>query len=393
MTDAPPRFAETFDALTVEGMRARGSIKWTHHGPDVLPAWVAEMDFPAAPPVRAAIQDAVDRDNFGYPPSAGGELGAACAQWQQQTYGWIVDPERVHALPDVLKGVELGITAFTPGDSPVVLPTPAYMPFFAVVAECRRPLVEVPMVYDGDWPMLDLEGIGAAFAAGARSIILCNPNNPMGRVYTREELLALAEVVTEHGAVVVADEIHSPLTYDGHPHVPYASLDERTAQHTVTLVSASKGWNLPGLKCAQIVLSNDRHEATWQTLPMLRTHGVSTLGLRANVAAYREGGPWLTETLAYLDGNRQLLADLLTEHLPGVGYRPPEGTYLTWLDFRALQLPDEPAEVLLDKARVAVNPGLPFGAPGAGHVRLNIATSRDILEQIVLAIAGAVGGA
>lgn len=385
--------ADAFDALTVESLRRRGSLKWSTYGPEVLPAWVAEMDFPPAPAVQAAMQSAVDRGDYGYPPFGGGELGAACAEWQQQAYGWSVDPDRVHALPDVLKGVELGITAYTPADSPVVLPTPAYMPFFAVVAECKRPLVEVPMGYDGDRPVLDLEGIAAAFAAGARSVILCNPNNPMGRVLTREELLALADVVTEHGAIVVADEIHSPLTFPGHPHVPYASLDERTAAHTITLVSASKGWNLPGLKCAQIVLANDRHEATWQTLPMLRTHGVSILGLQANVAAYREGGLWLTETLRYLDGNRQLLAELLAEHLPEVGYRPPEGTYLTWLDFRALKLPDEPAEVLLDKARVAVNPGLPFGAPGAGHVRLNIATSRGILEQIVLAMAGVVSGA
>jgi cysteine-S-conjugate beta-lyase len=263
------------------------------------------------------------------------------------------------------------------------------MPFFEVPKVVGRPLVEVPMARDGGRFELDLDGIDAALAGGAESVILCQPCNPLGRAYTRAELEALARVVADRGGRVVADEIHGPLTYSK-PHLPYASVSEEAANHCVTLTSASKGWNLPGLKCAQVIITNAADEARWQQISRLRTHGASTIGIEANVAAYRAGAAWLDATLGYLDANRRLLAALLAELLPEVAYTVPEGTYLAWLDFGALDLDEEPAEYFLAAARVAMSPGLAFGAGGKGYARLNFATSSKILEQAVTAMADAV---
>ena len=382
-----------FDDFTPDSLRRRGTIKWSQYEPDVLACWVAEMDFATAPPVRRAALEAVEREEFGYPRSdESNELRDAVADFQRTRYGWTVDTDRVHTLPDVLKGVELAIRHFSPEGSAVILSTPAYMPFFDLPSVTGRAIVEVQTVLDAGVYRLDLGGIDAAFAAGAGTFVLCNPYNPLGRSFSREEMLGLAAIVERHGAMVVADEIHAPLTYPGHRHVPYASLSEGTASHTVTVTSASKGWNLPGLKCAQVILSNDADEDVWRTLSFLETHGASTVGIAANIAAYREGVPWLEAVVDYLDGNRRLLGELLASHLSGVVYAPPEASYLAWLDCRALELDREPADYFLEKARVATNPGTAFGASGAGHLRFNFATSRSILEQAVEAMGAAVNG-
>lgn len=383
----------SFDDVTVETLLRRGTLKWSLYGPDVLALWVAEMDFHTAPSVMEALRSAVDREEFGYPfegPDSG--MPEALALWQKRRYGWEIDPGGVVTLPDVLKGVELALDTFTPAGSPVVVPTPAYMPFFDVLNALRRPIVEVPAVFDGGVRRLDLDGISAAFGQGAASLILCNPHNPLGRSYTKEELAALAEVVDSHGARVVSDEIHGPLTYPGGRHVPYATAAPDAAAHSLTLVSATKGWNLPGLKCAQMILTNDVDRQRWKAVPSIRSHGASTLGIRATLAAYREGEEWLDEVLRYLDSNRYLLKRLLAETLPDVGYSVPEATYLAWLDFTAMNLEGESAQVLRERARVATNPGSAFRGDGPGHVRLNFATSKAILSQAVERIAGALVG-
>ena len=379
-----------YDALGPDALRRRGTVKWNRFDEDVLALWVAEMDFPTAPVVKAAITDAVEREQFGYSPvDAATALPSATASWSANRYGWEVDPSRVHLLPDVLRGVELAIEAFSPPGSPVVLPTPAYMPFFEVVKVAGRPLVEVPMADDSGRFMLDLDRIDAAFRAGAGTMILCNPYNPLGRAFSEEELRELSVIVARNGGRVVSDEIHGPITY-GARHIPYASVTAEAADHAVTVVSGSKAWNLPGLKCAQIILTNAADEEVWRQISTLRTHGASTIGIAANVAGYNAGGPWLDETLSYLDQNRRTLAELLAKHLPEVRYQIPEATYLAWLDFRAHELPVEPAEYLLEQARVAVNPGVAFGSNGAGCVRLNFATPRAILEEAIVRIASAV---
>lgn len=384
--------ASPYDALEPAALRRRGTSKWNLYDADVLALWVAEMDFPTAPVVRGAIQDAVDREQFGYArrDQATG-LPDAVAEWSAVRFGWTVDPSRVHLLPDVLKGVELAIDCFTPRGSAIILPTPTYMPFFEVPKVVERPMIEVPMSRAGGRLSLDLDAIDEAFSTGAGSIVLCQPYNPLGRSFTVAELSALARVVARHGARVVSDEIHGSLTYDS-PHVPYASVSPEAASHAITLTSASKAWNLPGLKCAQAIVNNDTDEERWQQISPMRTHGASTIGIEANLAAYRGGAGWLDETLRYLDRNRRLLAELLAELLPEVRYTIPEATYLAWLDFNALHLPEEPADFFLEQARVAMNPGLAFGANGVGCSRLNFATSSAILEQAVTAMATAVRG-
>ena len=332
-----PTFAETADRITAEELYRRGSLKWTRGGPGVIGAFIAEMDFGAAPAISEALRDAVGRADFGYlSDHAAAELAQACAAWQHDSYGWTVDPARVRPLPDVVKGLEAAITVFSRPGTPVILPTPAYMPFLTWPPLLGREIIQVPMTTSGGRPALDLAGLDAAFRQGGHLLILCNPCNPVGRVYTKDELAGVAEVVARNDGRVFADEIHAPLIYPGGTHIPYASVSEQAASHSVTGTAASKGWNLPGLKCAQLILTNDADAATWAECGVMFEHGASILGVRASTAAYRDGGDWLANVVGYLDGSRELLAGLLAEHLPDIRYQPPEGTYLAWLDCRDL---------------------------------------------------------
>lgn len=389
LSDGPPEPVHPYDRLDVAQLRDRGSMKWTAYGPDVLAAWVAEMDFPTVPAVDRAVRAAIDRGYYGYPPDDRVTGLPAATARVLAAGGLRVQPERIRLLPDVLRGIELAIGLYSPAGSPVIVPTPAYPPFLDVARACGRPVVQVAMRdTDAGW-CYDLPAIDAALAAGAGTLIVCNPHNPLGRVFDAAELSAVAEVVESHGARVIADEVHSPLTYAGDVHVPYASLSAVAAAHSVTLVSASKAWNLPGLKCAQVVLTSETDARAWEGLSYVRTQGASTLGVVANLAAYTSGADWLAVTLSYLDGNRRLLADLLAERLPQVRFGLPQATYLAWLDCRALGLTD-PAAFFLDRAKVAVNDGATFGAAGRGGVRLNFATPRPILRQVVDRMADAV---
>ncbi len=355
-------------------------MKWNRFPEDVLALWVAEMDFPTAPPVKARLRRAVQVENFGYPLMAKASgLAEAVADYQHHHFDWDVDPNGVHLVADVMHGVSLAIEYFSRPADLVVIPTPVYPPFFEVVELTGRPQVRVPMVFDdGRWT-LDLESIDAALSVGARTVLLCNPQNPLGRVYSREELSGLADVVHRHGARVVADEIHAPLVFEGR-HLPYAGLDARTQAHTITVTSASKAWNLPGLKCAQVVTSNPRDTAAWSRIPLWATVGVATLGIEANLAAYQEGEEWLVQVRGKLDAHRVLVAEALAG-MPGVRHQRNEGTYLAWLDCTELGLPVEPADWFLRHAKVALSPGLPFHPPGPGYARLNFATTTPILEQ------------
>ncbi|MGV1010115.1 MAG: MalY/PatB family protein [Dermatophilaceae bacterium] len=366
--------------LTPRQLRARRSAKWSTFPEDVLPMWVAEMDFPLAAPVRAAVHAAAGAESFGYPAqSVMRELARAAADWQREAYGWQVDPEGIFVLGDVMHGVELAVEQLCGPDDPVVIPSPAYPPFFSVVALTGRPQVRLPMASrEGRW-RLDLAGIDAALGAGARAVLLCNPHNPLGRVFGRAELLALAAVVDRHGAWVISDEIHAPLAFAG-PHLPYASLSSQTAAHTVTLVSASKAWNLPGLKCAQVITSSPRVAERWRRIPFWRTVGVSTLGMEASLAAYRLGAPWLGEVTVTLAEHAALVVDAVAG-MPGVRTTANEGTYLQWLDFTALDLDEEPASWLRRVASVALNDGPSFGVAAHGFARLNYATPRPLLQE------------
>jgi cystathionine beta-lyase len=384
--DAPAADARAPDApvddvaAVVSGLRERGSLKWTRH-PGALGAWVAEMDLGTAPAITQALHDAVDRGLLGYLPDwLADDAAAAWCGFARDRYGWDVAPERVRPLPDVLAGLSAAITHLSRPGSPVVLPTPAYMPFLEVPPALGREVLEVPMARDGDRYVYDLDALDAAFRAGGHLLVLCNPHNPVGRVLEPAEMLAVAEVVDRHGGRVFSDEVHAPVVFPGHRHVPYASLGDVPAAHAITATSASKAWDLAGLKYAQLVLSDDADAATWARVGHPVEHGASTLGAVASAAAHRDGVAWLDATLAVLDRHRRLLADLVAAHLPGVRYRPPEGTYLAWLEGLGVEAP---GDLLLERAGVAVVDGVRCGAAGRGAVRIDLATPEPVLTAIV----------
>ncbi len=381
--------ASPFDQISEEELRRRRTMKWTLYGPDVLAAWVAEMDFRVAPPIRAALIEAIDREDFGYTPADTTDLSTACAEFMASAYGWAVAPARIFPVIDVLAGITGALDLFVPPASDVIVPTPTYAPFFEIVELTGRRVVPVPMVDDDRRATLDLAAVATALASGARCVLLSNPQNPTGRVFTIDELVGLAEVVDRHGARVIVDEVHAPLVYPGRHHVPYATVSDAATEHAVTVTSASKAWNIAGLKCAQVIVSNHRDAAQWRSLPVFGVAGATPLGTAASTAAYRSGGPWLHDLVTYLDANRRLLADLLAAQVPEVTYRTPEGTYLAWLDCAALGV-DDPAGFFLHHARVALNDGPAFGPGYPRYVRLNFGTSQKLLERIVSAMGAAV---
>jgi len=384
----PGSFRQVIDATTVATLRARGSFKWTAPGPDGFGAAVAEMDFGAAPAILDALAALSEEANFGYlPPYLADELSAACAEFQKRRFGWDVDPAQIHHVPDVIKALEIAITRFSRPGSPVILPTPAYMPFLTVPGFLGREIIQVRMLDQGGFFRFDLDAIEDAFRAGGHLLIFCNPYNPLGRVFTREEMTRLAELVGRHGGRVFADEIHSPLVYPGLRHIPYASTSDTAAGHALTATSASKAWNLPGLKCAEVILTNEPDRQAWEEMGFFASHGASNPGVVANIAAFRHGEAWLDEVLGYLDDSRHLLADLLGRHLPQLRYRPPDGTYLAWLDCTAMDLPASPGELVTERAHVTVVDGPACGDGGAGSFRLNFATPQPVLAEIVERIA------
>ena len=386
----PGTLRQAIDSTTPAMLRARGSVKWSAPGPGGFGAAVAEMDFGAAPAILDALAGLSADANFGYlPPFLAEELSAACAEFAKRRYGWDVDPALIHHVPDVIKALELAITRFSRPGAPVILPTPAYMPFLSVPPFLGREIIQVPMHGDRGFFTLDLDRIDDAFRAGGHLLIFCNPYNPLGRVFTRPEMTELSAVVERHGGRVFADEIHGPLVYPGARHIPYASTSDLAASHTLTATSASKGWNLPGLKCAQVILTNEPDRQRWDEMGMFAAHGASNPGVAANIAAYRHGEAWLDEIVGYLDESRRLLAGLLSRHLPGIGYRPPDGTYLAWFDCAALDLPGSPGELVTSRAQLTVVDGPAFGEGGAGSFRLNFATPQPILAEMVERIAAA----
>ncbi|MDO8382351.1 MAG: MalY/PatB family protein [Microbacterium sp.] len=378
-----------FDALTEDDLRNAGSVKWTNF-PGTIGAWVAEMDFGLAPPIKEALKTALDRGVTGYlPMQLSDDLARATSDWYADRYGWQVPPERVHHVPDVIAAFELTIKHFTKPDSAIIVPTPAYMPFLMVPPLLGRRVIEVPSIeIDGRW-VIDHDGVRAAFEDGGELFVLCNPHNPLGTVSTRDELIQVAETVAAAGGRVFSDEIHAPIVYGSAQHIPYASVSETAASHTITAASASKAWNLAGLKCAQVILSNDQDAALWETFGMWAGHGTATLGVLANTAAYSAGGPWLENVVDYLDGNRQLLEHLVTEHLPGVRLIKPEGSYIAMLDFRQTGLEGDLGEWFREEAGVAMTDGAACGVAGIGYTRFVFAMPRPIMREAIMRISRA----
>jgi cystathionine beta-lyase len=373
----------------VDVLRRRRSAKWQTYPADVLPLTVAEMDFALAAPVAETLREAVERSDAGY-ATAGSDLGRALAGFAGRRWNWDLDPASVTAVTDVGVGVvELLRVLTRPGDAVVISP-PVYPPFFDWIPEAGARLLEVPLACDADGWRLDLAALEAAFATHPAAYLLCNPHNPVGRVHTAGELTALVRLARIYRVAIVSDEIHAPLALPGATFVPLLTVPG-AAEVAVSVLSASKAWNLAGLKCAAVVTAAPRMAAVTDRFPPDTRWRLGHFGVLAAIAAFTAGEPWLDQLLVTLDHRRVLLGDLLRQRLPMLAWHPPEATFLAWLDCTALGPDNQAQERFLEHGRVALEPGLRFGAAGCGYARLNFATSADILDQATARMAGAAG--
>ncbi|MGS2619003.1 MalY/PatB family protein [Micromonospora sp. LZ34] len=388
--------------LTLDELRQRTSVKWQMHPPDVLPLWVAEMDVPLAPAVAGALHRAIDLGDTGY--AHGTAYAEALGDFAARRWGW--DDFRVDhttVVPDVMMGIVEVLRLVTDPADAVVVCSPVYPPFYAFVSHADRRVIEAPL---GPDLRMDLAALDEAFRRAREygrgpAFLICNPHNPTGVVHRRDELEAVAELADRHGVRVISDEIHAPLVLPGAHFTPYLTV--AGAENAFALTSASKAWNLAGLKAA-LAVAGPRAAADLARMPEEVGHGPSHLGVIAHTAALRAGGQWLDLLLDGLDANRTLLETLLAKHLPSVRYHRPEGTYLAWLDCTGLGIDGGPpagepgvasaiagpAKVFLDRARVALSSGHVFGTGGTGFVRLNFATSPAILTDAVTRMGRAV---
>jgi cystathionine beta-lyase len=380
-TGARPCDDEVMFTDTLETLRRRRSAKWRTYAADVVPMGVAELDCSLAAPITAALHTALEAGDTGY-SAAQPELGEAIAGFAERHWKWRLDPGAVTAITDVGVGVVELLRVLTRTGDTVVISPPVYPPFFGWAPEAGAQLREVPLTAGF---RLDLPALEAAFAAHPAVYLLCNPHNPVGRVHSPEELSALVTLASRYGVTVVSDEIHAPLVLPGATFTPFLSLPG-AAGVGVSLVSASKAFNLAGLKCAAVVdgtrplASSFPPDVRWRT---------GHLGVLATVAAFTDGDEWLDELLVFLAERRAQLGELLRTRLPWVRWQPPEATFLAWLNCRAREESEQPASRFLERGRVALEAGLRFGAAGAGHVRLNFGTSPEILEEATARMARA----
>ncbi|NEM92201.1 MalY/PatB family protein [Galbitalea soli] len=368
-------------------LRARTSEKWVEYPADVLPLFVAEMDYPLAPVVAEAIIGRVRASDTGYVASAR-PVGDAFAGFAAERWGWQLDPELVTSTTDVSVAiVEVLRRVLMPGDGVIIMP-PVYPPFFDLVPEAGGRTVEVPLAEgDAGWS-IDLAAVEDALRHGARAILLCNPHNPLGLVHPREQLEALARLAAEYSAWVVSDEIHGPLSHRDARFVPFLSVSDDARDRAITVTSASKAFNLAGVKCAIMVAASANGAEVLRGLPDEVLWRTSLLGLHASVAGFRDGGDWLDSAIHAIEANRAYLSSLLALHLPAVRYREPQASYLAWLDFREQGWGDDPAAAALESGRVALNSGRTFGVQGSGFARLNFACGPDVLEEALRRLGG-----
>ncbi len=369
-------------------LRQLTGIKWTRHDSDVLPAWVADMDLPPPDLAKQAVLDLAGRGDFGYNLAAVKQVPEAFCRWQSRYHGWEPDPEDVTVFNDVLHAIATTIWLHTePGDG-IVLLTPIYPPFIQTVEGAGRRVVDVNLDHDG-W-RLDPERLAAAIDERTSAILLCTPHNPTGRVFDNEERAAIAEVVVANDLLLISDEVWGDLTHPGATHVPMATVDPELARRMITISSPSKAFNLAGLRCATAHIGSSSLAARFAELPPHFLGAVGSPGAEAALACWTEGHSWLSDTRTYLTKRRDQLTERLGRDLPVARYQPPEATYLAWVDLSPLELGAEPREWLYDHARVALSPGPDFGSRGRGFVRINTATSEEILDEVMDRICEAV---
>jgi cystathionine beta-lyase len=356
------------------------SVKWSAYDSDVLPLWVADMDFPAPEPVIRALHERVDHGIFGYAMAPEG-LREVFQERLARLYGWQVEKEAILFTPGVVSAFHVACRAVgQPGDGVLVEP-PVYPPMLSAPAASERTCQLVSLVEHEGCYTRDLDAFEGAITRRTALFLLCSPHNPVGRVFQRDELEAVAEVCLRHNVIICSDEIHCDLLLPGHPHTPIASLSPEVAARTITLFAPSKTFNIPGMGCAVAVIPDPELRAAFKRTAAGIVPHVNVLGYVAALAAYRDGQAWLDDVLAYLEANCDTLLGYLEAHMPSLRCRRPEGTYLAWIDCREADLPDNPQPFFLEKARVALSDGAVFGPGGEGFVRFNFACPRTILTE------------
>jgi cystathionine beta-lyase len=370
----------SYDFDQIIDRRHTESLKWRYYDEDVLPLWVADMDFAVPEPVIRALQERVAHGIFGYGLSPG-SLREVIQGRLARLYGWHVETGEIFFVPGVVTGFNLACHAIgAPGDE-VLVETPIYPPMLSAPGDAERICKVVPLVEGRERYEHDFDAFEQAVTEHTSLFLFCNPHNPVGRVFETTELERLAEICLRHDIVICSDEIHCDFIYQGHRHVPIASLSPEVAAQTITLLAPSKTYNIAGLSCSVGVIQNpDLRARLKQACTGLVPH-VNVLGYTAGLAAYRDGQAWLDALLVYLEGNRDYLLKYTATHMPGIKCKQPEGTFLAWLDCRETSIPGNPHQFFLERARVALNDGATFGRGGEGFVRLNFGCPRATLTE------------
>ncbi len=371
------------DFDTIPERRMTESIKWNMYAQDVLPMWVADMDFVSPQAVIEALQKRVAHGIFGYPQEMP-QLRQVVQEHLVRHHHWEVGPDEILIIPGVVTGFNLACHALAEPGAGVLVQTPVYFPFLSAPGNagmiCQG--MELTRSADGSYEV-DWEAFEAAITEDTRLFILCNPHNPVGKVFRQDELERMAEICLKRGVVICSDEIHCDLVFAGHQHISIAVLDPEIAQNSITLIAPSKTFNLAGLECSVAIIPNPDLREKFLNARQGLTGWPNLFGQVAAEAAYRGGQEWLKELLDYLDANRKFLYESVEKELPGVSMALPEGTYLAWLDCRKIGFTENPAAFFLEKARVALNDGAMFGKGGEGFVRLNFGCPRSMLKQAI----------
>ena len=372
--------AEAVRALTLAELRKRKSVKWRHFPSDVLPLPVAEMDFPTAPKIKAALTDMVERSDTGY-LGPFPELFDAFANFSAKRWGWQVDTKQMRMATDVGVGiVEIMRTLIKPGEK-VMLNSPVYENIWRWVSEVHATTIDTPLSEDNLSYKLDLAAIEKEYQNGVKVHILCHPHNPVGVIFSKDQLSDLADLAKKYQVVILSDEIHAPLTYDAKTFTPFLNVSQNAKEVGIAITSASKSFNLAGLKCAFIITDSSKLQERINLMPPAVTWRASLFGAVASTAAYAESVDWLDGVLITLDQNRKLVEKLIATKAPAIKYRIPDFGYLAWLDLSALGLGEDPSAAILEKGKLAVNGGVLYGPKHKSFVRLNFGTSPEIITE------------
>ncbi len=372
--------ANSVNAMSLQDLRNRKSVKWRQFPSDVLPLPVAEMDFPIAEPVKFALRDMIERSDTGY-LGPFPEMFEAFAEFARQRWNWNVDVSQMRIATDVGVGtVEVIRTLINPGDR-VMLNSPVYDNMWRWVAEVKATLVDVPLKENNLEYSLDLDAIELEYKKGIKVHILCHPHNPVGVIFSKEVLEKIADLAVRYQVKVISDEIHGPLVYEPKTFTPFLAVSDAAREVGIAVTSASKGFNLAGLKCALIITSSQELKEKINSMPISVAFRASLFGAVAATAAFRDSLAWLDGVIAALNENRNLVRRLIDTQLPAIGYRIPDFGYLAWLDLSNLGLGEDPTKLILERGKLAINGGVMYGPKHTGFARLNFGTSPEIITE------------